>query len=472
MRIFTTRHFVAGYYFLIMVFFVGCADPTPKVEDETSEAQTVEHEEVAGRIMFEHGVDRASLVTAIRSVLKEGNEYVSKICVRLNSKCPEVHVHEKVAAKVGEGSEGDTSKSDDSESAGKDSSASESGDSKESEADEPTISTSISAGSPEGEKEKEADKQEEEEALSKEANQFMDIVFELGQTFPSLIPHLKDASIQIAQEYPKKHGSETSENVEIYTPLQLMRIYFDLILRMHGRKEPLDPGTAHIYSTYSFEILRSVAVALSPSHNDGTGHVPHEIQALTKASEILKPVSLNMDDPHNTARRIVVKIFLAISDMFVLVRGLVNGPKITSALVKLFDTCETSLESVPESLDFQLRNLNDVKNKLWHHRSDLFKNGKIDEHSITEIRNEIVAIVGGERTGDTHANPSLDQTVSADTRDVSESEEPNSGTSDHNSVKEKHETNSSEQNHGSSHQEQPSTAESNNFDESEEGGSD
>jgi hypothetical protein len=456
---------------LLVSFLTGCGEPTPKRSNDSSGEDGGNHEEISGRIMFEHGVDRASLVKALRSLLKEAMGYVGKICVRLKSKCPETIVHKQLSPKEGDGvSEGPESGSQsdnrgketssvDSEqpsdhkeaesehSAEDDENESEESASSESEAssesgDDATISTSMSAGSAEDEKpaqgkeaakdgnhaEDDANKEQEEEGLSEEANKLLDIVFELGQTYPSLIPHLKDASNLIAQDYPKEHGSETTENVEIYIPLQLLRMYFDLIIRMHSQTEPLKPEILHVYSVDSFEILRSVMVSLTKNE----GHVPHEIQALTKASELIKPLTLDAEDTHNTARRIVVKIFLAIADMFVLSRGLANGHKVASALTKLYETCVMHLELIPESLSTQLKHLNDVKNKLWLHRSDLFKNGRIDDSVIQSIQDEIVAIAGGERSADSDAGQSLDDTASADTHRKSSEGDQEGGPDDDN----------------------------------------
>jgi hypothetical protein len=401
MRIYPTKRPII-VFLLLLALFNGCAEPTPK-EEGGPDSGSGAHE-IQGRIMFEHGVERQSLVKSLRSLLNEATIYVRKICVRLKSKCPAQvelapspspdspeHAANPEHAKVTHEDEAETGDDDEGENGG---------DSEQSESLSTEISTEESGEASEGAPQAEhpdkpaAEAHQQADELSQEANNFIDLVFELGQSYPSLLPSLKEAAEKIATDYPNQHGSETAENAQIYVPLQLVRIYFDVLMRIHTHHPSTD--LMHIYAVNSFEILRSVSICLAPhDHAASAGHTPHEIQAMTKASEILNGFAEGGDsETHKTARRIVTKIFLGIADLFVLVRGISNGVHLSKALVKLYDFCqEHDIGSVPHVFDTHLVKINDVKNKIWALRSHLLEEGEIEEHSITDFIAEIDSIL-------------------------------------------------------------------------------
>ena len=414
MRIYPTKRPII-VFLLLQALFNGCAEPTPK-EEGGPDSESGAHE-IQGRIMFEHGVERQSLVKSLRSLLNEATIYVRKICVRLKSKCPtQVRLapppspdSPEHAAKVTHEHEAESGDDDEGENGG---------DSEQSVSLSTEISTEESGGA--GEKAPQAKHPEKPAAeahqqadeLSQEANNFIDLVFELGQSYPSLLPSLKEAAEKIATDYPKRHGKETAENAQIYVPLQLVRIYFDVLMRIHTHHPSTD--LMHIYAINSFEILRSVSICLAPhDHAASAGHTPHEIQAMTKASEILNGFAESGDsETHKTARRIVTKIYLGIADLFVLVRGISNGVHLSKALVKLYDFCqEHDIGSVPHVFDTHLVKINDVKNKIWALRTHLLEEGKIEEHSITDFIAEIESILKDPfRANNTEDHPHLAET--------------------------------------------------------------
>lgn len=427
------------------ILFTGCADHSPKAGEGSSHA-----DKDANRIMVEHGVHRTTLAKDLRSLLTEAKRYVGKICIRLKSKCPEEpnkppagdsnSPEDSNSAEKGlESGDGDedtaeegendeqTSHSKSDENDGEE----EDGDAKHvhkdkavhntADGDNQAISATVEAGV-EPKKEQPPDQE-----LSKEANELLDVIFELGQSYPSLIPSLKDASTWIVEDY-KRHESETSENVELYIPFQLLRMYFDLVLKIKAQtdNEPLSPELLHVYSLDAFEILRSVMFYVSKTRDPHFrhSHTPHEIEAMTKASKLLEPLKTSSDkeDNPNIARRIVVKIFLGIADMFVLVRGTVHNHKLSVELVHLYDACVTHLESVPEILETHLMATNDLKNQIWLARSEVFKTGKLgDEHKIHKLTETVGKLVEGQLRED-GTDVHLTQTAS-----FNSASSPNSG---------------------------------------------
>jgi hypothetical protein len=132
-------------------------------------------------------------------------------------------------------------------------------------------------------------------------------------------------------------------------------------------------------------------------------HIPHEIQAMTKASELLKSLkgSSDHEENHNIARRLVVKIFIGISDMFVLARGIEHGHKLSTDLVHLYDACVEQLERIPDILDNHLMNTNELKNDIWLARSEIFKTGKLGgEGRITKLIETVHQLAKGELSED------------------------------------------------------------------------
>jgi hypothetical protein len=382
-----------------------------------------------GRRVESATVPRDDLIAAIRGLMIKGNDYAANICLTLKSKCHKSHSsvvptsdNEKITDDTIEESAPSVSTTtgsltprrqralielkagDDEEPDGsiEDANSRENDDSKSGSPQEDLADSETVAEIPPkksgGEEDTNEDSLEavedsgtESAPLTKEGEIFFDIIYGLSRDHPDVIPTLLSVSSRIIREY---NPQTEEEKTRIYFPLQIFRIYFDVLTWIHGHEGEVSRTKLTVFSLLATHILSSISHSFTEKEQQGRS----EFHALTKASIFLK----NHDD--HIKRIELVKALLGVADLYILIRV---HPQKDEAVAKL-NTFMGAIDQMDPSATIteSARILRTIKNNIWLARSALFKNDRI-QHS--ELDNAIKAIQGVVNNDTGNASASRDE---------------------------------------------------------------
>jgi len=244
--------------------------------------------------------------------------------------------------------------------------------------------------------------------LSKEGQRLIDIIYDMATSHPAIIPTLHSVAQRIIAEY---NPTTSEEKKQLYYPLQIFRIFFDLVERLHRYQGKLGP---HQITNYSL-LLSQILITIKASFKAPFPEALPEFRALTKASEML-----DRDDMRDGTRRIeLVKALLGMADLYVLLRvhkGKHDGIAQLNELLSVIEKFNPE-----DKLTGSLHVYWGMKNKIWITRSDLFKNGALHIDNLEAAYEDATKLIDGET--EEHSQPDDDSTESAETESAETDEE-------------------------------------------------